>query len=72
VAHDISALVGYKGVSVRDAAETVLEKVKRLGGTGGIIVLDREGNFAAPFNTAGMYRGHIGPEGKAVVEIYND
>jgi beta-aspartyl-peptidase (threonine type) len=72
VAHDISALVGYKGMSVQDAADRALEKVKKLGGTGGVIVLDREGNFATPFNTAGMYRGHIGPDGKAVIEIYKD
>jgi beta-aspartyl-peptidase (threonine type) len=72
VAHDISALVGYKGMSVQAAADAVLDKVKRIGGTGGVIVLDREGNFAAPFNTAGMYRGHVGPDGKAVVEIYKD
>jgi beta-aspartyl-peptidase (threonine type) len=72
VAHDISALVGYKGLSVQEAADLVLDKVKRLGGTGGVIVLDRNGNFTTPFNTAGMYRGHIGPDGKAVVEIYKD
>jgi beta-aspartyl-peptidase (threonine type) len=72
VAHDISALVGYKGMTVKEAADGVLDKVKRLGGTGGVIVLDRDGNFATPFNTAGMYRGHIGPDGKAVVEIYKD
>ena len=72
VAHDITALVGYKDMSVQAAADLVLDKVKRIGGTGGVIVLDREGNFAAPFNTAGMYRGHVGPDGKAVVEIYKD
>ncbi len=72
VAHDIVALVNYKGLSVGDAAKTVLAKVERLGGKGGVIVLDHDGNFAMPFNTAGMYRGHIGPDGKAVVEIYGE
>jgi L-asparaginase / beta-aspartyl-peptidase len=72
VAHDISALVGYKGLAVQAAADAVLDKVKRLGGTGGVIVLDKDGNIATPFNTAGMYRGHIGPDGVAVVEIYKD
>ena len=72
VAHDISALVGYKGMSVKDAADAVLDKVKQLGGTGGVIVLDREGRVAMSFNTAGMYRGFIGPDGKAVIEIYKD
>lgn len=72
VAHDISALVGYKGMPVAEAADAVLAKVKQLGGTGGVIVLDRNGNFATPFNTAGMYRGHIGPDGKAEVAIYKE
>lgn len=72
VAHDIVALVRYKNLPVAEAAGAVLDKVKRLGGTGGVIVLDRAGNFALPFNTAGMYRGHIGADGKAVVEIYKD
>lgn len=72
VAHDISAMVAYKGMSVTDAANSSLEKVAKLGGKGGVIVLDRNGNFATPFNTDGMYRGHIGPDGKAVVEIYKD
>jgi beta-aspartyl-peptidase (threonine type) len=72
VAHDIAALVAYKNLPVAEAAQTVLDKVKRLGGDGGVIVLDRAGNFAMPFNTAGMYRGHIGPDGKAVVEIYKE
>jgi beta-aspartyl-peptidase (threonine type) len=72
VAHDIAALVGYKGMSVKDAADAVLDKVKQLGGTGGVIVLDREGHVAMPFNTAGMYRGQIGPDGKPVIEIYKD
>lgn len=72
VARDIAALVAYKSMSVSEAADAVLEKVKKLGGDGGVIVLDRAGNFAMPFNTAGMYRGHIGADGEAVVEIYKD
>lgn len=70
VAHDIAALVQYKGLPVKEAAESVLDKVKALGGTGGVIVLDNEGRFTMSFNSEGMYRGYIGPDGKAVVEIY--
>ena len=33
-------------------------------------VIDREGNIALPFNTSGMYRGYVDPNGKLVVEIY--
>jgi L-asparaginase / beta-aspartyl-peptidase len=70
VAHDISALMEYKGLSVGDASRLVIEKVAQLGGSGGVIALDGKGNFAMPFNTPGMYRGYISGDGQAVVEIY--
>jgi beta-aspartyl-peptidase (threonine type) len=35
-----------------------------------LIVLDRDGHFAMPFNTDGMYRGTIGPDGKPETAIY--
>lgn len=70
VAHDVSALMEYRGMSVKEAAQTVLGKVAKLGGTGGLIAIDRKGNTALPFNTSGMYRGYVDPNGKFVVEIY--
>lgn len=71
VAYDISALMEYQGLKVSEAAEkVVMQKLKQLGGTGGVIALDRQGNFALPFNTEGMYRGHISGDGKPWVGIY--
>jgi beta-aspartyl-peptidase (threonine type) len=70
VAHDVSALMEYRGMSLREAAQTVLGKVAKLGGAGGLIAIDRNGNIALPFNTSGMYRGYVDPNGKFVVEIY--
>jgi beta-aspartyl-peptidase (threonine type) len=70
VAHDVSALMEYRGMSLREAAQTVLGKVAKLGGAGGLIAIDRKGNIALPFNTSGMYRGYVDPNGKFVVEIY--
>jgi L-asparaginase / beta-aspartyl-peptidase len=70
VGHDISALMEYRGMSLKDAAQAVLDKVAKLGGTGGLIAIDREGKMALPFNTAGMYRGYIDSSGKVVIEIY--
>ncbi len=70
VAHDISALMEYRDMKLQDAARTVLDKVAKLGGTGGLVAIDREGNIALPFNTSGMYRGHVDVSGKFVVEIY--
>ena len=57
-------------MTLKEAAQAVLDKVARLGGTGGLIAIDRQGNIALPFNTSGMYRGYVDPNGKLVVEIY--
>ena len=70
VGHDVSALMEYCRMPLKEAAQTVLDKVAKLGGNGGLIAIDREGNMALPFNTSGMYRGYVDPNGKFVVEIY--
>jgi len=70
-AHTVSALMELKGWSVERAAESVIrERLAAIGGTGGLIALDREGKFAMPFNTAGMYRGFVKSDGTSGVEIY--
>jgi beta-aspartyl-peptidase (threonine type) len=60
----------YKGLSVQEAGRIVIEKVGRLGGDGGLIALDKNGNIAMPFNTEGMYRGAVTRDGKIEIEIY--
>ncbi|RLD30729.1 MAG: beta-aspartyl-peptidase [Bacteroidetes bacterium] len=73
VAHDISAMMEYKEISLKEAAEEVIQnKLTALGGTGGIIAIDKEGNVAMEFNTAGMYRAHMNAEGELVIEIYKN
>lgn len=72
VAHDISAQVEYQGKTIRDAATATLAKVARLGGDGGVIVLDARGNLAMEFNTAGMYRAHRLSGRAPYVAIYGD
>ena len=70
VAHDISALMEYRGLSLQEAAQTALQKVEKLGGTGGLIGIDAKGAMTLPFNTSGMYRGHVAADGKFVVDIF--
>jgi L-asparaginase / beta-aspartyl-peptidase len=73
VAHDICARVAYRGDSLADAAEEVVNRVvPALGGDGGAIALDADGNIAMPFNTSGMYRAWIRPDGSRGVAIYDD
>ena len=73
VAHDICARVKYRGDSISVAAEDVLMRVvPDMGGDGGAIALDKDGNISLPFNTEGMYRGWIKPDGSRGVAIFKD
>lgn len=73
VAHDIAARVAYGGRSLQEAADAVImDAVPALGGDGGAIAVDRHGNIAMPFNTAGMYRGWVRPDGGRGVAIFGE
>jgi beta-aspartyl-peptidase (threonine type) len=71
-AYDISAMMEYQGKSLKESAQTVIEKIGKLGGSGGLIAIDRQGNITMPFNSEGMYRAAVGADGKVLIEIYKD
>ncbi len=71
VAYDVSCLMEYKGMSVEEAASEVINKrVLKIGGDGGLIAVDAQGNLTLPFNTEGMYRAWKDSEGEKRVLIY--
>ena len=71
VAHDICARRAYRRDSLERAAdEVVMKRVPSLGGDGGIIALDAEGNMALTFNTSGMYRAWVRPDGSRGTAIF--
>lgn len=73
VSHDISALMEYKGLSLSEASELVInDKLVKAGGSGGVICMDRSGNISMPFNTEGMFRGFAAADGKKGILIYKD
>ncbi len=73
VAHDISALMEYKKVSLKEATHEVIQnKLTKLGGTGGVIALDKNGTMVFEFNTAGMYRASMNDKGDISVKIYKN
>lgn len=72
VAHDVWALMMYKGLPLSEAADFVVnKKLVEKGGEGGLIAVDKDGNVALPFNSAGMYRGYAKP-GERRVMIYRE
>lgn len=73
VAHDISALMEYKGLSLNEATELVVnDKLVKAGGSGGVIGIDRIGNIAMTFNSGGMFRAYAKASGEVEAAIYKD
>jgi len=70
LAYDVAARMRYLRQPLARAAAGALERMMRMGGSGGLIAIDRRGRVAAPFNTEGMYRGWITRGGRATVAIY--
>lgn len=57
VAYDISCLMEYKGMSLKQACDFVVkDKLVKFGGEGGLVAIDTQGNIELPFNSEGMYR----------------
>ncbi|WP_207492597.1 isoaspartyl peptidase/L-asparaginase family protein [Aridibaculum aurantiacum] len=71
MAKSISDRMAFGKQTLKQASnEMVMKKLPELGGDGGLVAVDKDGNIAMPFNTAGMYRGYVDKNGKMVVEIY--
>ena len=69
-AYDISCLMRYQGMSLVEACDkAVMEHLLKIGGDGGLVAMDAQGNFAMPFNCEGMYRA-CKNENKTEVAIY--
>jgi len=72
-AYDVSALMEYKGLSLEAAMnEVVHNKLPKLDGVGGMIGIDHQGNMAAVFNSAGMYRAMKSSNGIQKFGIYKE
>ncbi len=73
VAYDVSCLMEYKGLSLKEACEIVVnQKLVKIGGEGGLIALDAMGNIELPFNSEGMYRGMKKSGSGMYIGIYKD
>ncbi|TDI79225.1 MAG: isoaspartyl peptidase/L-asparaginase [Bacteroidetes bacterium] len=72
-AYDVSCLMEYKGLSLEEATSEVIHKrILEIGGDGGLIAVDAQGNISMPFNTEGMYRASKTSEGIKEIAIYKD
>jgi beta-aspartyl-peptidase (threonine type) len=73
VAHEVCALVQYKGLPLQQAADQVIHKeLEAIHGDGGVIAITPDGQLAWSFNTPGMYRARQIEGSKLQIGIYND
>jgi len=70
LAYDVAARMRYGGEPLAHAASAALNEIKKLGGGGGLIAVDRRGNIAMPFNSAGMYRACIDARGRRAIALH--
>lgn len=72
MAKTVSDMMEFGKMSLQKAAhEMIMKRLPALGGDGGMIAVDKNGNITLPFNTEGMYRGFI-RDGKIIVKIYKE
>jgi len=69
-AHTVSDLMKYANKDILSAQKTVIQEIGGLGGDGGMIGLDKNGNVALYFNTEGMFRAYKKSTGEKVIELY--
>jgi L-asparaginase / beta-aspartyl-peptidase len=69
-AYDVAARMKYKGLTLQDAAHEAIEHLTKIGGEGGLIAVDTQGNLVLPFNSEGMYRGSITADSLIQIDIY--
>jgi beta-aspartyl-peptidase (threonine type) len=73
VARDICSRMEYLDLPLLESANSVvMDTLVKAGGEGGVIAMDAQGHFAMPFNSEGMYRGYMGPEGTPAVAIFKE
>ena len=73
VAYDVSCLMEYKGLSLKEACNIVIkDKLVKVGARGGLIALDTKGNIELPYNAEGMYRAMKKSDADIFVGIYDE
>jgi L-asparaginase / beta-aspartyl-peptidase len=72
VAHEIAARIAHRGERLEEAARAVIDELGRIGGSGGLVAVGRDGELALPFNCSGMYRGYVKSDGIVYTAIYDE
>ena len=73
VAYDISAMMEYQNKTLEEAAKiSIFEKVGKMGATGGVIGIDKNGSVMMEFNSPGMYRGYKTENSDYIIKMFKN
>lgn len=72
VGHELASLIGYKGLALDEASRSVLGELTAHKIGAGLVAIDADGTIVAPYNTDGMYRGWVTPDGTVHVATHGD
>lgn len=72
VAHEVAARLRLADQSLVEAAARVVAELAAVGGSGGLVAIDRDGHIAMPFNCVGMYRGFVAGDGAVHTAIFDE
>ena len=70
VAKEVCTRMEYLNQSLEQSSEDVIDELMKVGGSGGLIAIDKDANISTPFNADGMIRGSITNKSDLLVEIY--
>ncbi len=70
VAKEVCTRIEYLNQSLEESSTKVIEELKKIGASGGLIAIDKNANISTPFNTDGMIRGSITNKSELNVAIY--
>jgi beta-aspartyl-peptidase (threonine type) len=71
-AHEVAARLRHRGEPLATAARVVIDELGRIGGSGGLVAVGRDGDPVLPFNCSGMYRGYVNSAGIVYTAIYDE
>ena len=70
VAKEVCTRIEYLNQSLEESSQDIIDELKEIGATGGLIAIDKDANVSTPFNTDGMIRGSITNKSDLNVAIY--
>ena len=72
VGHEIASLIAYQGLSLKEATDRALAELTAHEIGAGLVAVGADGMIVAPYNTEGMYRGWVTPDGLVHVATHGD